>query len=311
MPADHGPTPGVRIGIHNGALSASVDTAGGTLLDLRVGGRSLLAGPGRVAPDLGHHGAVLAPWPNRVGHGRYAFAGTTHQLPIDDLPYGHAIHGFAYRHLWRLDHRSEVQVTMSTTVGPAPGYPFQVGLQVTYRLDEDRLVCDASWTNCGSAIAPFGLGFHPYLRPGPSPLETWTLQVPADLAMASDPATRLPLPPEPVAGTPADYRSPRALGDAAFSRAYRLTRDTATDPGVVRLRDPTGPALDLGMSTGFRWVQVFTADLPAPDLRRRGLAVEPQTCPPNALATGEDLLRLAPGQSGGAHWWLRPSLART
>ena len=47
-------------------------------------------------------------------------------------------------------------------------------------------------------------------------------------------------------------------------------------------------------------MQVFTGDLP--DVRRRGLAVEPMTCPPQALRTGEGLLRLEPGDAFRGEW---------
>jgi galactose mutarotase-like enzyme len=40
--------------------------------------------------------------------------------------------------------------------------------------------------------------------------------------------------------------------------------------------------------------------------RRRGLAVEPMTCPPNAFATGESVLRLGPGESATASWGITP-----
>jgi aldose 1-epimerase len=48
------------------------------------------------------------------------------------------------------------------------------------------------------------------------------------------------------------------------------------------------------------WRQVFTGDLP--DVRRRGLAVEPMTCPPQAFRTGEDVIRLEPGESWSGEW---------
>lgn len=48
------------------------------------------------------------------------------------------------------------------------------------------------------------------------------------------------------------------------------------------------------------WVQVFTGDLP--DIRRRGLAVEPMTCPPQALRTGESVIRLEPGERWSGEW---------
>jgi aldose 1-epimerase len=48
------------------------------------------------------------------------------------------------------------------------------------------------------------------------------------------------------------------------------------------------------------WLQVFTGDLP--DVGRRGLAVEPMTCPPQAFRTGEDVIRLEPGDRWSGEW---------
>jgi aldose 1-epimerase len=52
--------------------------------------------------------------------------------------------------------------------------------------------------------------------------------------------------------------------------------------------------------SGWPWQQVFTGDLP--DIGRRGLAVEPMTCPPQAFRTGEGLIRLEPGESWSGEW---------
>jgi aldose 1-epimerase len=50
----------------------------------------------------------------------------------------------------------------------------------------------------------------------------------------------------------------------------------------------------------FRYVQLFTGD--HPHVERRGLAVEPMTCPANAFRTGEGLIRLEPGERFRARW---------
>jgi aldose 1-epimerase len=41
-----------------------------------------------------------------------------------------------------------------------------------------------------------------------------------------------------------------------------------------------------------------------PGQRRRSLAVEPMTCPPNALADGGDLIVLDPGADWSGTWTL-------
>jgi len=51
------------------------------------------------------------------------------------------------------------------------------------------------------------------------------------------------------------------------------------------------------------YAQFFTGDLP--DIQRRGFAVEPMTCPPQAFATGEGLIRLEPGETFAGSWGIR------
>jgi aldose 1-epimerase len=69
--------------------------------------------------------------------------------------------------------------------------------------------------------------------------------------------------------------------------------------------DPGGWRVEVGdvaiwADESWPWRQVFTGDLP--DIRRRGLAVEPMTCPPQAFRTGEDVIRLEPGESRSGEW---------
>jgi aldose 1-epimerase len=60
------------------------------------------------------------------------------------------------------------------------------------------------------------------------------------------------------------------------------------------------------MEAAFDYVMVFSADTLPPARRRRGLAVEPMTCPPNAFQSGEGLRALQPGESFEASWGISP-----
>jgi aldose 1-epimerase len=50
------------------------------------------------------------------------------------------------------------------------------------------------------------------------------------------------------------------------------------------------------------FVMVFTGDTLAPERRRRGLAVEPMTCAPDAFNSGDGLLTIRPGGSVEGRW---------
>lgn len=60
------------------------------------------------------------------------------------------------------------------------------------------------------------------------------------------------------------------------------------------------------MSFGTDGLMVFTGDTLARPARRRGIAIEPMSCPPNALVTGTDLVWLAPGEAHRARWGIAP-----
>jgi aldose 1-epimerase len=52
---------------------------------------------------------------------------------------------------------------------------------------------------------------------------------------------------------------------------------------------------------------VYTGDtLPEIPRRRRAVAIEPMTCPPNALRTGKDVIDLQPDQEWSALWGIVP-----
>jgi aldose 1-epimerase len=69
--------------------------------------------------------------------------------------------------------------------------------------------------------------------------------------------------------------------------------------------EPGGWRVEVGEATvwadgAWPWLQVFTGDLP--DIGRRGLAVEPMTCPPQAFRTGQGVIRLDPGERWSGAW---------
>jgi aldose 1-epimerase len=55
----------------------------------------------------------------------------------------------------------------------------------------------------------------------------------------------------------------------------------------------------------FGWFQVYTGETLKEEERRRSLAVEPMTCPPDALRSGTDLVVLEPGASWAGSWGIR------
>jgi aldose 1-epimerase len=108
---------------------------------------------------------------------------------------------------------------------------------------------------------------------------------------------------EAVAGSEFDFREERELGPAQLDTCFfDLARDD-DDRARTVLRDPAGGrAATLWQDEHFPFVMVFTGDTLPERRRRRGLAVEPMTCAPDAFNTGDGLLVLAPGETFAGCW---------
>ena len=177
------------------------------------------------------------------------------------------------------------------------GYPWPLDLEADYRLGDDGLTVTLRATNVGDEPAPYSTGLHPYLTVGRR-LDGCVLTLPAETwCPMSD--RGLPSAPQPVAGTPYDFRAPRPLGDLVLDHPFGGLTDN-----LVTLTDPdTGRQIRLVLGPGFDWVHLFSADPHVGDQHRATLAMEPMTCPPESFNTGIDLVVLEPGETHSA-WFV-------
>jgi aldose 1-epimerase len=253
----------------------------------------------------GAHGAVLVPWPNRLDAGSYEFDGEHQTLALTEPEKRNAIHGLLRWQPWRALERDAERVVMAARVHPQPGYPFDLDVSVEYSLGDDGLVVVTSATNVGDRPCPYGAGQHPYLSPGDARLDDCTLQLPAETLVLTDPERQLPSGSEPVAGGPLDFREPRQIGSSAIDSPFDELRRDSDGLATARLSAPDASCVELWVDEMYTLLEVYTGDTLAPHRRRRGLGVEPMTCPPNAFRSGERLIRLDPGQSVRATWGAR------
>jgi aldose 1-epimerase len=190
---------------------------------------------------------------------------------------------------------------------PQPGYPFSLALEVEYALAEDGLSVRTTATNVGVDACPYGAGVHPYLTVGTPSVDAAILTSPGSTVVRSD-DRGLPVGTDPVDGTPFDFRRPRPIGATTLDHAFTDLERGEDGLARVELRHPDGSGVALWVDEGYRYLMLFTGD-PLPDVRRRSVAVEPMTCPPNAFRTGESLVRLEPGETHTARWGLTPRRA--
>lgn len=274
--------------ISAGHYEATVVSVGGGLRELTYDGVPLVLGYGPDEQARAALGQLLIPWPNRIADGRYTFDGTERQLALTEPDRHNASHGLVRWSNWDRAGDEPDRAVLTHRLHAQPGYPHQLDLTATYRLDpEAGLTVEVEAVNRGAGKAPYGFGAHPYLTVG-RPLDECELTFAADQQLEVDPDRLLPTRLVTVAGTEFDFSTPHRIGGLEINTAF-------TGPGgtwTVRLGDPDSDrAVSLSSDTG--WVQLFTAEA----LDRAGLGVEPMTCPPNAFATGTDLIVLGPGDT--------------
>ena len=295
-----------RIG--HGDQELIVCEVGATLRSYTVDAHAVVDGFG---PDEWSHsgrGQVLAPWPNRLADGRYDHDGVRAQAALDEPERRNAIHGLVRWLPWTLQTRHQNQLSLRLQLHPSPGYPFSLLLELEYHVGREGLTVTTVAQSVEQRAIPFGLGFHPYLTAGTDTVDGAILHVPARQTLDLDdrglPTGVL----TPVEGTEFDFTGSRFVGPAVLDTAYTGLERDADGRARASLDVPGGvTGATLWVDAAFPYLMVYTGDtLAEKHRRRRAVAIEPMSCPPNALRTGKDLVNLEPGQQWTARWGIVP-----
>ncbi len=296
---------GIQYTLVHGEQRAVVTEIGATLRDYTVAGRAYVDGFDLERRATDGRGQVLAPWPNRLAEGRYSFDGKLVQAPLNEPSRGNAIHGLVRWLAWRVVDQGTSSVTLECALRPQPGYEWSLLMRISYRLSDSGLSVVASVSNSGTAAAPLGVGFHPYLTVNRR-IDDLLLTVPAlsSLALGGDPD----LPPQvnSVARTPEAAWTKRTIGttqlDTAFTDLVRGVDGTA----VASLSQHEGDSVDLWVDEAFGYLMVYTGDQVGElTRRRRSVAIEPMTCPPNAFRSGVGVVVLQDDEFWEGSWGVR------
>jgi aldose 1-epimerase len=296
------PLTGTQFRISAGDYSATVTELGAGLRQFRYRDRPVIAEyePDELPP--GASGQLLAPWPNRIDGGRYAFEGASYQLDLSEPARGNAIHGLTRWAGWQPAAQAADAVQLRHVLYGRPGYPFLLELTAEYRVSSsDGLRVSVTAGNAGSRPAPYGTGSHPYLTAGTALVDECELELPAGLWLQADERGIPQGQPEDVTGTPYDFRVARPVDGTRVDHAFTGLAPGPDGRAWARLSG-AGTQVAFWAGQGYRWLQVFTGDTLDPAHRRRAIAIEPMTCPPNCFATGTDLLTLQPGDSITHAW---------
>ncbi len=254
---------------------AIVDETGAALRAYAVGDRAV------VEPSTrGYSGTVLAPWPNRVVDGRWTWQGRTYQLDINEPARGHALHGLVHALDWRAVDRAADHVVLEVDLEPQPGWPFPMRLTASYELQPTGLVSRISAENAGDEPCPYGAGTHPYMALRGSAIEDVVVQMEARTYLA------------------VDHRL-APVGKRELRDMFRPVDNAFTDlarPAEAHVVNPDGFTTTLWGDETVRWWQLFVEDV---------IALEPMTCAPDALNSGDGIVVLEPGATHTMTWGLR------
>jgi aldose 1-epimerase len=196
---------------------------------------------------------VMAPWAGRTGHGRFTYQGVEHRLPVPEKHAPHAIHGTVRDRPWTVVDGAAHAVHLSIDLGP--DWPWPGRCEQRIAVADDRITLELSVRSDGPAF-PAVAGWHPWFT-------------------------------KPTGGdTEADAFLER--GDDHLPTGRRLTDVDLTDRPLDDCFEGVHwpvllhwPELTVSIdATGCRYVVVY-------DEPSDATCVEPQTGPPNGLATGE------------------------
>lgn len=227
-------------------------------------------------------GSQLFPFPNRLANGSYNHNGNKYHFPHNDFGRPNALHGHLYDQAFLLDNWDSdlgILTLIHENSGSDPAYPFSYTIKNQFSLSESALSIKTEITNTSSSKIPFGYGWHPYFCTPKKANDYW-LELPATSVLEVDKN----LVPTEKTSPFGSFSSKRKILDTELDNCFFIKENG----GIVRLLDPekkTCISLDISQ---FEYLQVYIPP------ERDAIAIEPQSCAPDAFNNGMGLIILSP-----------------
>ncbi len=234
--------------------------AGGRIASLRVDGLEVLVTEGWGAVAWGCY--PMVPWAGRLRDGVLRWEGAEHRLPTHLIP-PHAIHGTLLESAWEVVTAGPAEATMAADLVP----PWPLGGRAVHRvrLTRDALHAELE-VHAADRRMPAIVGWHPWFPRVLRDRDGGAVGEPVVVDLAAGAMLRRGLDGLPTGEVVRPI--PLEPWDDCFV-------EVSGDPGVH-----WPGALELRIASDARFWVVYTE-------REEGVCVEPQTGPPNGLATGE------------------------
>jgi len=264
-----------------------VTEVGAGLRSWCVDGVELLDTFAADAPADSYRGKVLAPWPNRVRDGRYAFGGAEHRLALNEPERGAALHGLVLDAPFAVVARATHAVTLGYDTAPAAGYPFALRVEAEYSL--------------GEAGLSFALHATKH-RPRPGAVRRRPASVPARPRGRLGPRGpggdarpgRRPNAALGRAGSPSRARRTTSHAPGASARSASIPASATSRATATAARASASPGPSARSRCGWTSASASSTSTPrrgstTPRARAAGIAIEPITCAPDAFNSGAGL----------------------
>jgi aldose 1-epimerase len=203
----------------------------------------------------------MAPWPNRIAHGRFEWGGREVALPTNVG--GHALHGLVHDQPWRVLARTARVCELACELPAAWPWPGSAWQRIELGDGYLRLKLEVRATR---EPFPAACGWHPWFRRDAFGAGDATVTVPARERYVLD--DHIPTGETVTPSGSYDLREGGAVGDRRLDDCYRAL----TAPVCIRWGEV---ALELDMSCQAPHVMVYTPP--------QAVCVEPQTAAPDAF----------------------------
>jgi aldose 1-epimerase len=139
---------------------------GGSIVGWTRRGIHIFRRPSPAAVLLGRQSAMglfpLLPFCNRIAQCRFTWDRQTYELAANFGDSPHAIHGIGWQRAWQVETVSAAGATLSLHHDASSAWPFAFEAHLTYSLTARGLTLNIDATNLHPAIAPMGIGAHPW-----------------------------------------------------------------------------------------------------------------------------------------------------
>lgn len=264
---------------------------GGTTHELVIDGQSILetAQDEKTFKTITQDtfaGMQLFPFPNRIREGKYSFGEESFEFETNDSAGNNALHGFIFKQVFEVvfldEEKGAIQLAYKYE-GDVERYPFKFKLENTYQLLDRGFSVTTTVTNESEQEMPLGHGWHPYFSVGES-IENARLQI---SSIEHYPIEEDYIPKGTIESHLV-YHQFAQIGKDEFNHCFKI-QEGANE--IAKVYFPSKELTVKVLGRNYPYLQVYIPP------NRKSIALEPQSCIPDAFNNDIGVIKLLPNDS--------------